>query len=426
MPQSSLPVFPNHGEHDVQEPGVDGPSVDEFDADTLNVGTANPKSSSSKMTTIELSGVESLLFFNMVRFNPRHDSINWEHVAYHSNLKNAASAKVSITHSISPCPLWLGTDCEKVRFRQILKKHGLEHMGPVTPRSQSTKRKAADFEEDGDAEAATPTPAPRLPVTLRKNAAGGRAGRGKKPKNATMEQAGYVATNQVGGQPNISALAQPQVPQFKNEAASQPALADIPELPSAVPQPQEQEQQERPPVQGSMAGFNLMGGYYQPDVYQRMFYSIFGADHAMPMWPTANPFQNSVLQQNLMTPFRDQFDNLGSLQPMDTPGGSGIDAGTGVDASTGQPAPMSQPFTTSPDVASTFHLAPLNDNNDNNVADSQDDVANGKSSKMSQSNTTDALDADSLTSSIFDNNVSSNSNDYQNDGGDMDEWVGLI
>lgn len=43
---------------------------------------------------IELTPVESLLFFNIVRFNTDHTAVDWDQVALHSNLKNAGSAKV--------------------------------------------------------------------------------------------------------------------------------------------------------------------------------------------------------------------------------------------------------------------------------------------------------------------------------------------
>ncbi|KAI7774693.1 hypothetical protein LA080_008000 [Diaporthe eres] len=54
------------------------------------------------MTQIELTPIESLLFFNMVRFNGNHDKIDWNLVASHSNLKNAASAKGVIPEEAIP------------------------------------------------------------------------------------------------------------------------------------------------------------------------------------------------------------------------------------------------------------------------------------------------------------------------------------
>lgn len=56
-----------------------------------------PKTPTKKNTAqIELTPIESLLFFNMIRFG-NLQNINWDQVASHSNLKNAASARV-FTH----------------------------------------------------------------------------------------------------------------------------------------------------------------------------------------------------------------------------------------------------------------------------------------------------------------------------------------
>lgn len=56
--------------------------------------TTTPQTSSKKHPGIELTAVESLLFFNIVRFNMDPGAVDWHQVALHSNLKNAASAKV--------------------------------------------------------------------------------------------------------------------------------------------------------------------------------------------------------------------------------------------------------------------------------------------------------------------------------------------
>lgn len=48
-----------------------------------------------KKGPIELTSVEGVLFFNIVRFSNDTASVDWDQVAIHSNLKNAASAKVS-------------------------------------------------------------------------------------------------------------------------------------------------------------------------------------------------------------------------------------------------------------------------------------------------------------------------------------------
>lgn len=74
-----------HGDNTTsgQSPDGDGPKTP----------TRAEKSTEEKMTQIELTPIESLLFFNLVRFN-NHENIDWSKVASHSNLKNAASAKV--------------------------------------------------------------------------------------------------------------------------------------------------------------------------------------------------------------------------------------------------------------------------------------------------------------------------------------------
>lgn len=50
---------------------------------------------SKKATGVELTAVEGLLFFNIIRFNKDTSAVDWDQVAIHSNLKNAASAKAS-------------------------------------------------------------------------------------------------------------------------------------------------------------------------------------------------------------------------------------------------------------------------------------------------------------------------------------------
>lgn len=60
-----------------------------------NPKTETPKSNAKKGGGIELTAVESLLFFNIVRFNKETSAVDWDKVALYSNLKNAASAKVN-------------------------------------------------------------------------------------------------------------------------------------------------------------------------------------------------------------------------------------------------------------------------------------------------------------------------------------------
>lgn len=64
------------------------------DGSTKDGGPKTPTSAQKgNMTQIELTPIESLLFFNMVRFGS-YEKIKWDLVAAHSNLKNAASARV--------------------------------------------------------------------------------------------------------------------------------------------------------------------------------------------------------------------------------------------------------------------------------------------------------------------------------------------
>lgn len=67
------------------------------DGSTKDSGPKTPTSAQNgNMTQIELTPIESLLFFNMVRFGS-YEKIKWDLVAAHSNLKNAASARVCTT-----------------------------------------------------------------------------------------------------------------------------------------------------------------------------------------------------------------------------------------------------------------------------------------------------------------------------------------
>lgn len=76
-----------HGDNTTSRASPDG------DCDGPKTPTKAEKVTDEKMTQIELTPIESLLFFNMVRFN-NHENIDWNKVASNSNLKNAASAKV--------------------------------------------------------------------------------------------------------------------------------------------------------------------------------------------------------------------------------------------------------------------------------------------------------------------------------------------
>lgn len=58
------------------------------------------KCNKDKALSFELNAVESLLFFNIIRFNPCHDKVDWEKVAQASGLKNVSSARVSLLQNI--------------------------------------------------------------------------------------------------------------------------------------------------------------------------------------------------------------------------------------------------------------------------------------------------------------------------------------
>lgn len=77
--------------------------------------------------------------------------------------------------------------CNQVRFRQILKKHGLMAQAPETPRSQAQRRKAPpkpeqglDDDEDGDS-SYDPSPL-AVKASARKRSAPGGGGRAKRQK----------------------------------------------------------------------------------------------------------------------------------------------------------------------------------------------------------------------------------------------------
>ncbi|POS70607.1 hypothetical protein DHEL01_v211000 [Diaporthe helianthi] len=106
--------MPNHGGNTTPSPSSKDDGVKKVNAkggikDSTKDGSpktpTNVKNGKKRGTQIELTPIESLLFFNMVRFNG-------------------------------------------VRFRQILKKHGLMDQAPETPRSQAQKRKATMKSEE--------------------------------------------------------------------------------------------------------------------------------------------------------------------------------------------------------------------------------------------------------------------------------------
>lgn len=170
--------------------GGDPKKGDIKDGSTNDSGPKTPTSTEKgkkNITQIELTPVESLLFFNMVRFGS-HEKIDWERVASYSNLKNAASARVRAhcvpSHQCSGYSSFLSFS-QQVRFRQILKKHDLMDQAPETPRSQAQKRKVApkseeSLEEDGDS-SYNPSPV-AAKASVRKRSARTGGGRAKRQK----------------------------------------------------------------------------------------------------------------------------------------------------------------------------------------------------------------------------------------------------
>lgn len=94
MPQVSTPTTPKKSETNVDEGDFDETMVD----DSTNVdNTKYPRNHGGKKAKLclRLTEVESLLFFNIIRFNRYPDQVDWDKVAEHSGLKNN-SVKVSL------------------------------------------------------------------------------------------------------------------------------------------------------------------------------------------------------------------------------------------------------------------------------------------------------------------------------------------
>lgn len=64
-----------------------------------------PTETNRKRTGIDLTGVEGLLFFNIVAYITDLSVVDWDQVAIASNLKNSSSAKVRPFHFYLGCPL---------------------------------------------------------------------------------------------------------------------------------------------------------------------------------------------------------------------------------------------------------------------------------------------------------------------------------
>lgn len=153
----------------------------------------NSFKSDKKKAGIELTAVESLLFFNIVRFNKDPAAVDWEQVAIFSNLKNAASAKVRCFQIHLPCLSWRVSERRliiprQVRFRQIQKKYNLE--GPTPSGSTSNRKRKGVVEgptaidDDDDVEE---TPSHKAPARKRTSITAGRGKRAAK-KNTTVHE----------------------------------------------------------------------------------------------------------------------------------------------------------------------------------------------------------------------------------------------
>lgn len=223
-----------HGENTTPHasPKGGGPKKDDTkDGSTNDSGPKTPtgtEKGKKNITQIELTPVESLLFFNMVRFGS-HEKIDWERVASYSNLKNAASARVRAhfvpDHQCSGYSSFLPFS-QQVRFRQILKKHDLMDQAPETPRSQAQKRKAApkpeeSLEEDGDS-SYNPSPvAPKASVRKRSARTGG--GRAKRQKVDVKSEDGQDDEEAAADNVVVASASEPKTepdtkPDMKSEA----------------------------------------------------------------------------------------------------------------------------------------------------------------------------------------------------------------
>ncbi|ROW12981.1 hypothetical protein VPNG_04730 [Cytospora leucostoma] len=177
-----------------------------FDDSKAELGPKTPKSNKDRALSFELNAVESLLFFNVIRFNPCHDKVDWEKVAHASGLKNVNSAKV--------------------RFRQVIKKYKLEDVAPATPRQLASKRKAADGDDHGGDDGApysesnvpgAPRAAPCAAPRARPSRSGGRRKRSKKDQEEAQKS-------------------QPQVPQPQEQVPAPQAQLQDPQPQLLIPQ----------------------------------------------------------------------------------------------------------------------------------------------------------------------------------------------
>ncbi|KAK7747966.1 hypothetical protein SLS53_001218 [Cytospora paraplurivora] len=205
-----------------------------IDDSKAELGPKTPKRNKDRSLSFELNAVESLLFFNIIRFNPCHEQVDWEKVAHASGLKNVNTARV--------------------RFRQVIKKYKLEDVAPATPRQIALKRKAADGDDHGEGDDGAPFSESKVPGAprARPSRSGGRRKRNKK------EQEPHKSQPQES-QPQES---QTQVPQPQ-------AQVSAPQAQLQNPQPQPMVAQYQPPhVQAQVPLFQFQTPQSQPLVVQ--------------------------------------------------------------------------------------------------------------------------------------------------------------
>lgn len=219
------------------ESNVDETSLDDSKFDSTkasNAKTTENHGGKKAKLTFQLTEVESLLFFNIIRFNRRPEEVDWAKVAEHSDLKLKSV---------------------KVRFRQILNKHGLSHL------MSTPHRKCGDTSVQRRGKRA-------------KNEAGGVAAISQNDGNSQS----ITSPEQRGPSAGVHQLALPdpqaqlQTPQFGNGVKTEPGhpspvVNDLEFSPLfALPGPQQQQQQLPATTQGDPANIGPFDPFFDPTV----------------------------------------------------------------------------------------------------------------------------------------------------------------
>lgn len=109
MPQAPTPTSLKAAEANNDKANVEDVDFDEIVADDNtkvdNTKTLENNGVRKAKLTLKLTEVESLLFFNIIRFNGRPEAIDWEKVAEHSGLK-PKSVKVGRLYTNPPLLLF--------------------------------------------------------------------------------------------------------------------------------------------------------------------------------------------------------------------------------------------------------------------------------------------------------------------------------